>query len=415
MRIGEEYLECYMRLFCHRRDAFALQTDEGTYYAARRRVSRKLVAAHLLGKVTAGWYALDEDNTLGWAALDVDQTDGLTQLQKVGLALREREWSAYLEDSRRGGHLWVFFSQGTRREERIRARPVRIVLGDMVRKLGLEEEIEIFPRQDEIGQGGLGSLVRGPLGVHRACGRRFSFLDLESLDPVGETLAGELEYVAGFETVTAAQVAEELARILDRNARSRELSRLRRKASTFEGGALQELKEEIGDLYGFISRFLELDEKGRGHCPFHPPDRHPSFVVNREENYWVDFHDQTGGDAIAFYQRLKGIGFVEATRQLARMYDRGDLINRLEGRKAMNRDRAEVLTGEQVGILEAAEEGALFCPECGEPLTGEFVDLTGFFVGILLYCSRCSFVDTSSAPARSWERSEIDATVRGSG
>jgi hypothetical protein len=28
-----------------------------------------------------------------------------------------------------------------------------------------------------------------------------------------------------------------------------------------------------------------------GSCPLHPPDRHPSFGVNREEQWWIDFRE----------------------------------------------------------------------------------------------------------------------------
>ena len=354
MKIADRYLECYMERFCHRRDAYALQTDEGTYYAVRRAVTRKLIEAHLLGKVTAGWYALDRENTLRWAALDADGEDGLSLLQRVGLLLREKGWPCYLEDSRRGGHPWIFFPLGERREERMGARPARAALGHLLEQLGLKEEFELFPKQDEVRKGGLGSLVRGPLGVHRISGKRFSFLDPESLEPVGKTLMEELEYMTSFEAVTGAQVAEELARILEERPRSQDPPPLPRMAVPVQRGAIQDLKEEIGDLYQFISQFVELDEKGRGHCPFHPPDHHPSFAVNREENYWVDFHDQTGGDAIAFYQRLKGIDFLQAVRELARMYGRADIIERLEGRKGVMRDETQLLTEEQVGLLESA-------------------------------------------------------------
>jgi DNA primase len=69
---------------------------------------------------------------------------------------------------------------------------------------------------------------------------------------------------------------------------------------------------------------VTANEAGRRSCPFQPPDRHPSFAVNRELGYWVCFHQinpQTGrylgGDAIEFYRRLKGLGFKEAVHELA--------------------------------------------------------------------------------------------------
>ena len=408
MKTVRMYSRWYELFFCHRKDAYALQTDEGTYYAVRKPVTRKLIEAHLLGKVTAGWYALDGENTLRWAAMDADGEDGLSLLQRVGLVLREKGWPTYLEDSRRGGHLWIFFPLGERREERMGARPVRAALGHLLAELGLEERVELFPKQDELREGGLGSLMRGPLGVHRACGKRFSFLDLSTLEPVGKTLTEELRYMTGFQAVTGAQVAEELARILEERSRSLEPPQLPKRAASSQGGAIQELKEEIGDLYQFISQFVELDEKGRGHCPFHPPDRHPSFAVNREENYWVDFHDHTGGDAIAFYQRLKGIGFLEAVKELARIYGRADLIQRLEGTRRVTRDETQVLSADQLKLLESAERGELLCPRCGEVLRGEFSDFVDTFVGVILSCRGCSFLEVFSAPAESWGRRRCD-------
>lgn len=323
----------YKELFCHRRDAYAVQTDEGAYYAVRQPVSDEVVKAHLLGKLTAGWYTLDEASTVRWAALDADEEDGLIQLQEVGQALEKKDWPVYLEDSRRGGHLWIFFRPHKARKRQSGAASVRAVLEHLLAELGLDQAIEVFPKQDEVGQGGLGNLVRGPLGVHQVCGRRFSFLELASLEPVGSNLREQLEYVSQVEFVTTAQVAEELARILGQTVRRPVPTTTVAEPSPREEGVIEELKEEIGDVYTFVSRYVRLDKQGRGHCPFHPPDRHPSFAVNREENYWVDFHDQTGGDAIAFYQRLKGISFLQAVEELAQMHGRRDLIAKMNGRK----------------------------------------------------------------------------------
>ncbi len=86
---------------------------------------------------------------------------------------------------------------------------------------------------------------------------------------------------------------------------------------------MQRLKAKLGDPYTFISRYVELDREGRGHCPFHPPDRHPSFAVNRADGYWVDSHEvdpctgrYVGGDAIAFYRRLWGLSYKDVLEEL---------------------------------------------------------------------------------------------------
>jgi hypothetical protein len=393
----------YRELFCHRRDAYAVQTDEGAYYAVRQPVSDNVVKAHLLGRLTAGWYTLDEASTVRWAAFDADEEDGLIQLQEVGQALEKKDWPVYLEDSRRGGHLWVFFRPHKARKRQIGAASIRAVLEHLLVELGLDEAIEVFPKQDDVGQGGLGNLVRGPLGVHQVCSRRFSFLELASLEPVGSNLLEQLEYISQVEFVTAAQVAEELARILGQAVRRRVPTTRAAEPSLREEGVIEELKEEIGDVYTFVSRYVRLDEQGKGHCPFHPPDRHPSFAVNRGGNYWVDFHDQTGGDAIAFYQRLKGIGLLQAVEELAQLYGRTDLIAKMNRRKAMEKRQPEDVLSEAVfWLLKSAEEGRLLCPDCWTPVRSEFVDIPEFFVGLLLYCVECSFVEALSAPTESW-------------
>jgi hypothetical protein len=79
-----------------------------------------------------------------------------------------------------------------------------------------------------------------------------------------------------------------------------------------------------------------------------------------------------------------------------------DLIDKMERRQTMEqRQAAQVLSERELAFLESAEQGTLLCPDCWEPLEGELVDMPGFFVGLLLTCGECSFVEALSAPARS--------------
>ena len=85
------------------------------------------------------------------------------------------------------------------------------------------------------------------------------------------------------------------------------------------------LKDRIGDLRTFVSQYVQLDDAGRGPCPFHPPDKNPSFAVH-PDGFWVCFHEvnpstgkQLGGDAIDFYRRLKGLSYRDAIKDLAAM------------------------------------------------------------------------------------------------
>lgn len=64
----------------------------------------------------------------------------------------------------------------------------------MARALGraLTREHEVFPKQDRIAAGGLGSLVKAPLGLHRVTGARCLFVerDLNILADQEQALAG---------------------------------------------------------------------------------------------------------------------------------------------------------------------------------------------------------------------------------
>ncbi len=155
------------------------------------------------------------------------------------------------------------------------------------------------------------------------------------LQPVGPSLADQLDYLLSFQVNSSHQVAEALALLITEAQEPAQLGRDEGQAEAIceEGDdKVQELKRAIGDLYTFVSQYVEMDTRGRGSCPFHPPDRHPSFAVNREEGYSVCFHEtnpQTGhylgGDAIEFYRRLRGLSFKEAVRELAEQYGVNDL------------------------------------------------------------------------------------------
>lgn len=321
MRVSERHFWRYTELFCHRRDIYAVQRQDGSYFLIREPITADLLCQHFEGTLTCGWYALKRDGTVRWVALDADEEDGLIALQRVWKKLDQMGLTAYLEDSRRGGHLWVFV-------EPVRASVVRTLMALVLERLEVDD-IEIYPRQDKLATDGVGSLVRGPLGVHRLTGERYPFLDPVQLTSVGDNLSEQLEYLMGCEVNTVHQVAEALAELA---SEPRQPADETYGEAAFDRDKIAELKAKIGDLYTFVSQYVELDAKGRGSCPFHPPDRHPSFAVNREEGYWVCFHETNpetgrylGGDAIEFYERYHGLSFKEAVRELADEYGVTDL------------------------------------------------------------------------------------------
>lgn len=175
----------YFDLFVNRL-AFTVQSrnpaPNGKHYYYRprdgRRVSLEIVEQHIHGRQTIGLYALNPNTQrCKWVAIDADYENALEDLLKLQWELRQDGVEAALEKSRRGAHLWIFA------ERPLMARDCRIYIYNLALRLkvpvrgghGLAEGIEVFPRQDQLGPAEFGNAIRGPLGVHRATGRRYWF------------------------------------------------------------------------------------------------------------------------------------------------------------------------------------------------------------------------------------------------
>ena len=129
---------------------------------------------HLEGEITIGRYAINPaTQRCRWVAIDADYQDALIDLIKLGHFLRQDEVDSALEQSRRGGHLWVFMA------EPLSARDCRIYVRDLALRLDIpikqgrqREGIEIFPKHDALEPGRCGNAIRGPLGIHRVAAQR---------------------------------------------------------------------------------------------------------------------------------------------------------------------------------------------------------------------------------------------------
>jgi hypothetical protein len=109
-------------------------------------------------------------------AIEADYEGSLTDLIKLNFHLRQNGVESALENSHRGGHLWVFMA------EPLPARDCRIYVCGLALPLGIpvkggrqRDGIEIFPKQDYLKPGRYGNAIRGPLGIHRGAAQRFWF------------------------------------------------------------------------------------------------------------------------------------------------------------------------------------------------------------------------------------------------
>jgi len=71
--------------------------------------------------------------------------------------------------------------------------------------VGLAQGIEVFPRQDQVGPEEFGNAMRGPLGVHRATGKRYWFYGADY------QLDAQLDYLKRLRRITEAEMARFIA------------------------------------------------------------------------------------------------------------------------------------------------------------------------------------------------------------
>lgn len=369
-----QWVALYRALFVQQDRAYALQLapaasqERAAYRAVRRPVSDAVILAHLKGEQTAAWYQLDAHDRVGWGAYDCDATDphqaraalvGLYELAvDAGLAV-------IVERSRRGGHLWVFGERpGVPAWQMLRLLSGMLHAARASGVVPADVPIEVYPKQVARGPDGLGSALRGPLGVHRQTGVRYPLMDAATWTPVGATLRAQLDVLERVDAMRtpATAIAAALQRYGRREARSETQatgpSAMTRSAAAGmsaadaaiaevasgdeavagpEGGeprrvspATREIAALVNarcDLRAELAHWTELDAQGRGSCPLHPPDWHPSFAVvgTPPHAHWVCFHEtnpQTGrylgGDLVALVARLHGLSYGRAAWELAR-------------------------------------------------------------------------------------------------
>ena len=148
-----------------RRDDDAIQQVGGRYLRAFRPITLAVLAVHLARQHTIRTYVCNENGCCAFAVFDADRENGLFVLRELQIELATQGHPAYLERSRRGGHLWLFF------REPLRAEQVRLWLWPWAAARGLE----LSPKQG--GAEGIGSLIHLPFGMHRRSGKRYPFVE----------------------------------------------------------------------------------------------------------------------------------------------------------------------------------------------------------------------------------------------
>ena len=274
--------------FIQRWDVYPQQLDDGRYICVHEPLNVSHLYAHLRGEITLGTYLLNRESKVRFVVLDNDSETGWKYLLTCGSKLANADIPAYLEKSRRGGHIWIFF------EKPIDGSEARSFSKALAKKYRFEG-FEIYPKQDNIGQG-YGSLIRLPFGVHRRTGKRYGFFDKDG-QPLGRTLREQL-----FALQRPQVVSEAVLKTHKDTSSSSTPKALPKRSGETTGHLSERLKSRVTALE-FISQYVDLkpNESGAiGLCPFHD-DQHPSFGVSNAGNYWHCFAGCGGGSIIDFW------------------------------------------------------------------------------------------------------------------
>ena len=282
------YAHGLSKTFIQRWDVYAEQREDGRYICIKESPTVNKMVEHLNGQVTLGAYLLDKENRARFVVIDADDGENFDKLVDV-----QNEIPSYLEDSRRGGHLWMFL------EEQVPGEKAKLFGQGVLQRYGIEAES--FPKQ---GASEYGSLIRVPFGIHRITGVRYPFYDLgnwrEQMDEMMNPMTVPLEIV------------EELQYKPER-ARPRIIY-------DAKGMKWERVKKAI-PVKDLVNEYVTLNGNV-GHCPFHD-DQHKSFGVNEKGNYWHCFAGCGGGSIIDFYMKMENVDFNTAVNDLAEKFGIG--------------------------------------------------------------------------------------------
>jgi hypothetical protein len=307
--ITTKMLDPFISCCVGRRNDYAVQASDGHYVRIRSDLTYEELFWHLQGSQTLGTYVINEDNLCPFAVFDSDAPTGLLDLAAVNMNLATSGIPSYLELSRRGAHLWVFFY------EPMPAVHVRAWLLPFC-----PQNIEFYPKQDQASWERPGSLIRLPLGVHQRSGERYPFIMLVDGQPL-PLFSSVIDALGWFETIQRANVPSPSTILPQRENGSPQTQQnisFKKPQPTTTVGQPTTIRDWClsQDPMAVIGRYVSLDGNGVGCCPFgwhHDDgvDTHPSFVAYRptapEICCWYCHVWKSGGSLFDFLRLYYGL------------------------------------------------------------------------------------------------------------
>ncbi len=191
------HLVTFTTLFASREGVYARQwvspTGESGYTPVQEPLTLQVAENHMLGNYTIGAYPVRLDNTVSYIAFDLDIAKFavpraihsertwnmlISRIHQVARRLVDlaaaQETPMYIEDSGfKGRHCWIFLDTPIPAGV---AKKFGDLLKNQLGKVPSEITIEVFPKQTSVRKGGLGNLIKLPLGIHKRTGKRALFV-----------------------------------------------------------------------------------------------------------------------------------------------------------------------------------------------------------------------------------------------
>jgi CHC2 zinc finger len=290
----------YRELFVQHSDAYGRQWPrERRYYKVDEPLTDQILRSHLKGEFTIGLYSIDPTGHTKWSVIDSDE--GAQPLQDIRQELKAADIPSYLELSRAGGHLWIFWS-----------RPIPAPDTQILSRFS--KGYERFPSGQWVDQESGGLLLRAPLGVHQASGRRYPFVD-EELRPVSPgVVRGQLAWLQA--NVERAD-SEKLPLLED--APERPVQRI--VYPDVKPSPIRAFNEShrIRDV---VEQYTRVNNRGVGRCPWPEhhkhEDKHPSFQIFERSQKWWCYTAGIGGNAADWIMRHENLTPAEFVRKYCR-------------------------------------------------------------------------------------------------
>src|SRR5579872_2272432 len=237
--MAAEYSRWFVNRLAYTRQSDRPHPESGRHYYYRPRaegggelgLELDDVRRHLAGEITLGIYAINpETQRVKWMGIDADYKRSLDDLLKLQYELQQNGIQAALEQSRRGGHLWIMFETPVlAKHARVYIRHLASRLSVQVKASGPSDGIELFPKQDRIERTQFGNAIRAPLGIHRAVNRRYWFYGAQ------HDLDAQMRYLRELCRVTERQLSDLIAGLVLEEERQSQPSACTRSArSTFQ-------------------------------------------------------------------------------------------------------------------------------------------------------------------------------------